>query len=242
VSYFDERANKYDSQQWAIDQGFLKYIDSVIDGIYDLSLDVGCGTGIITRLIAEKSNLTVGIDRNRSMLGIAVENTHQDNIIYMNMDAHYMRFSNDMFDLITSRNCFRFLDDPLTVATNCYLALDDEGLFCIIEGVPPSDRTRSVYKQVFDIKGKRNIFMERDLVRLMKKAGFSGITTHTYILRSQNIWDWLRKDDSLTDSDRYSIMDIHINMTDKQKKDYGFKAVDGNIFCDFTNKIVIGRK
>ncbi len=240
---FDLRATSYNQQKWAMDKGFRDFIcDNIIKhGPYEFALDLGTGTGIIPQILSNLSPwLTIGIDINRAMMMNAYK---AHNILYMWMDAHDMRFMPEQFELITARNAFRYFRNPQAVVTHCYNLLSSKrGYLYIIEGIPPSERTVPVYQNVFDIKGKRNIFTPNLLIDMMKRSGFTKIEKMEYVIKHNDIWEWLMTDGNLSINDRVKIMDIHRNMTGEQKKDYGYVEEDGKIYCDFMNVLLVGQK
>ena len=80
-------------------------------------LDVGCGSGVVTRDIARLTKGTViGIDGSLDMLNVA-RNILKD---YVNVrlclgEAHRLPFQKETFDLVTCNLLFMWVDDPQAV-------------------------------------------------------------------------------------------------------------------------------
>ncbi|WP_396330781.1 class I SAM-dependent methyltransferase [Burkholderia anthina] len=86
-------------------------------------LDVGCGTGAVTRAIArrlgEHAHCT-GIDISARMIAAAQDRAERDGIRagFMCADAQTHAFARDRFDLIVSRFGVMFFDDPVRAFAN----------------------------------------------------------------------------------------------------------------------------
>lgn len=84
----------------------------------DVVLDLGCGPGLWTHLLAEKvkpNGRVVGLDFSPDLINYAVENLEKDplsNIIeFRKDDFHDASFDNDTFDLVFFSNCFAYVTD-----------------------------------------------------------------------------------------------------------------------------------
>lgn len=77
-------------------------------------LDVGCGPGFISCILAECGHLVTGIDRSADMLKHAKENASYliNQPQFLQMDVNELDFPDNSFDLIISRNVTWTLDDP----------------------------------------------------------------------------------------------------------------------------------
>ena len=74
----------------------------------DRILDVGCGSGELTRVLLEESDATVvGVDADRSLLG------HADADERVQGDAVRLPFSDDAFDLVVCQALLINLPDPV---------------------------------------------------------------------------------------------------------------------------------
>lgn len=99
-------------------------------------LDVGCGTGSVTRAITEATGVAcVGIDISETMLAAAREHgTGQ----FIQADAQVHTFE-ERFDLIVSRFGVMFFDDPTAAFRNLLRAASPGGELCFITWRTPDE-------------------------------------------------------------------------------------------------------
>jgi len=129
--FFDETGATYDV---FVSYGTLgndkywkrKILEQISDGSY--FLDLACGTGILTREIAEKfpTAKIVGIDITKSYLDVAKQNSNSfDNISFILDDAE--KFKQDSkFDCITGSYLPKYCD-PEILVKNCIAHLKPGG-------------------------------------------------------------------------------------------------------------------
>ena len=129
--FFDETGTTYDG---VVSYGTLgkdrywkkKILEQISDG--SSFLDLACGTGILTREIAEKfpSAKIVGIDITKSYLNVAKQNSNSfDNISFILDDAE--EFKLDLkFDCITASYLPKYCD-PEILVKNCITHLNPGG-------------------------------------------------------------------------------------------------------------------
>lgn len=90
-SYYAARAPEYDSVYLKPEQQpDLRDIESWLPAIFANSkvLEVACGTGYWTRLIAQSAAHVVAIDASREMLCIAESRIHSDKVVFHVADAY----------------------------------------------------------------------------------------------------------------------------------------------------------
>ncbi len=95
-----------------------KILEQISDGIS--FLDLACGTGILTRKIAEKfPNASItGVDITKSYLDVAKQNSNSfDNISFILDDAEELRLESK-FDCITASYLPKYCD-PEILVKNC---------------------------------------------------------------------------------------------------------------------------
>jgi len=121
--FFDETGTTYDG---VVSYGTLgkdkywkrKILEQISDG--DSFLDLACGTGILTREIAEKfpSAEIVGVDITKSYLDVAKKNSNSfDNISFILDDAEKFKLDSK-FDCITASYLPKYCD-PEILVKNC---------------------------------------------------------------------------------------------------------------------------
>lgn len=101
-------------------------------GSADRVLDVGCGCGATTRMVAEQASAgtVLGVDLSEPMLARArqqVADAGLRNARFERGDAQVHDFAEDAFDLVISRFGMMFFDDPPAAFSNLTLALRPGG-------------------------------------------------------------------------------------------------------------------
>ena len=98
----------------------------------ELILDLGCGTGDITRLFAEKGYDLIGIDISPEMLNIAREENGHKNILYLNQDMREFELYGTVDVIYSSLDCLNYITgkrDLKKVFSLCHNYLNPDGLF-----------------------------------------------------------------------------------------------------------------
>jgi SAM-dependent methyltransferase len=79
-------------------------------------LDAGCGTGVLSRALAEAGATVVGIDASEPYLQGARDRRSHPNITYEHGDIYRMRFADRYFDAAVSTLVLDVLPDPAPAA------------------------------------------------------------------------------------------------------------------------------
>jgi ubiquinone/menaquinone biosynthesis C-methylase UbiE len=72
-------------------------------------LDIGCGTGVFLRLVAERGAVPFGLDASQALLEIAHERVPEADLRVGEMEQ--LPYDDDTFDLVTGFNSFFFATD-----------------------------------------------------------------------------------------------------------------------------------
>ncbi len=98
----------------------LEIADKALDGLDDpvRALDIGCGTGFCTRLLAEAGAQVIGIDPNEDMLAQARQESPQAASIieYRIGEAEHLPFADNSTDLILCAQSFHWFDEKPALA------------------------------------------------------------------------------------------------------------------------------
>jgi 2-polyprenyl-3-methyl-5-hydroxy-6-metoxy-1,4-benzoquinol methylase len=150
---------------------FLKYIPSMSKK--NRSLDVGCGTGQLTRELWHRGFAPTGIDISETAIALAKSYTLLEGteIIYKIFDLetqHASDFTNSTFELITCKLVYAFINDKVTFLRNVASLLDKNGIFVILtpllDQVPKEkkhiavdyDKTMTELTRFFNVETKKD--------------------------------------------------------------------------------------
>ena len=154
-------------------------------GDNDDVLDLGCGTGHLTRKIRSLTNGKVaGVDPSEGMIKEAVEKSKGSDIVYEIKSAEGIGYK-ESFDVIFCNSAFQWFKDPEKAIKNCYRALRKNGrfgiqapakkIYCsnfieVIEMVKRDKRT----KEIFSHFKEPWLFLEttEEYKSLFEKCGF----------------------------------------------------------------------
>lgn len=90
----------------------LNFLRKKIQDQLDLAVDVGCGSGQGTELLAPYFLTVVGIDISRAQLEIADAEEHAPNVCYRDSPAEDLPFEDESADLVTSFSAAHWFDHP----------------------------------------------------------------------------------------------------------------------------------
>lgn len=99
-------------------------------------LDVGCGTGSLSVLLAQMGHTVIGIDRSLEMLKLAARKArdHGVSVAFAQMDAAQPSFVAQHFDVLICRHVLWALPQPQAVLARWADGLAITGRFVLIEG------------------------------------------------------------------------------------------------------------
>lgn len=124
-----------------LDRSLASYGQAVLDAAAiaptDRILDVGCGTGALTRAAARLAadGTALGLDIGRPLVEAAravAAAEGPDNVTFEQADAQVHPFPSRGFDLLVSRFGVMFFDDPVAAFANIRTALDHRGRLAFV--------------------------------------------------------------------------------------------------------------
>lgn len=149
--FFNNTANTYDKiAVWCTFSKDRYWKNEIVNHIYqsDVILDLACGTGILTRKIAEKfpNSKIIGIDITESYLELAKKNSVlYNNITYLLQDAENLNLDLK-FDCITSSYIPKYCNAKILVK-RCVDHLNSEGKIILHDFTYPKNL---VYRKLWD--------------------------------------------------------------------------------------------
>ena len=129
---YDERWRKRGGIKTAQSQGFI--VDEITkDWRQKNIIEVGCGTGRFTTLVAPKGRFTVQLDIAIRMLGVTRSKMLRVSQHFMgtNSSAYEMPFDKQVFDAAYSINVFNHLEKPIIALAEVNRILKINGLFLV---------------------------------------------------------------------------------------------------------------
>lgn len=139
-----------DYEQWAIRRKnifrFLNYLDKKKTPLR--ILDVGCGNGFFTHMMAEKGHSLTGVDVNLPELGQAALAFPDQQINWYYSDLTEEQLPEEKFDLITFCASFQYFSDPQQIIRICQTLLKKAGEIHIIDSpFYPAHETQAAQKR-----------------------------------------------------------------------------------------------
>lgn len=119
-AYWNMRAEGYSAHNMdeLEDQNRIRWINTIMryapEGDRLKVLDIGCGPGFFSILMAQCGHQVIGVDYSDEMVAHARQNaaTMHQNIEFRRMDAQNLEFPDESFDLVISRNVMWCLEQP----------------------------------------------------------------------------------------------------------------------------------
>ena len=151
-------------------------------------LDVGCGTGFLSLLLAELGHRVTGIDIAAAMLATARSKaaTRSLSVDFRYADAETPDLPSASFDLIVERHVLWTLPDPLLALESWRQLLRPNARLVLIEGHWQGMKPRDEYSEIFD---KLPLFggrPEDEIAELVRSRGFTSLRTEP--LMEAELW------------------------------------------------------
>jgi ubiquinone/menaquinone biosynthesis C-methylase UbiE len=96
--------------------GARDLLDLVLPAAGERALDVACGTGAVTRLVAERVTATgrvIGLDVDAAMLAVGRAVVTRSNVAWLTAEGLELPFGEAVFDLVVCQQGLQFVSDRL---------------------------------------------------------------------------------------------------------------------------------
>jgi len=142
-------------------------------------LELGCGTGLLTREIAKTRNKIYAIDISNNLLFKAKKRIHSKNVKFKLEDAHQTTFKDSYFDYIVGNSILHHLDVDLVIE-EIYRLLKKAGEFIFIEPnmLNPQiamERNIPIVRKLANNSPDETAFIKWSLKRKLIQAGFRNV-------------------------------------------------------------------
>ncbi len=129
---FGKNVSKYAAARRGLPVEVLTYIKEKAIGVKQV-LDLGCGTGIVTRQMVEMGLDVIGSDIDAQMMEQAVKDSEGLNINYVVNPANNIPFSEESFDMVTAFSAFHWFYNKEST-DEIKRVLRPNGLFLVLNG------------------------------------------------------------------------------------------------------------
>jgi SAM-dependent methyltransferase len=204
VDKLDELAKIYEGPSWygIMDEVNAEFglpsleeaatmLTEMVDAKDGLGLDVACGTGFVTRPLAQKMRLVYGIDVSMGMLGQATEYARErgiGNIRFAHSRAERLPFPESLFDGVTCSGALHLFQDTEEALTEMARVMKSGARLGVLT---ISKQDPSILKRFFERlpsspfgEGESlealHLFDVEELRSYLLQAGFRGFTYDVY--------------------------------------------------------------
>lgn len=141
-------------------------------------LDVGCGTGVISLLLAELKHAVVGVDFALEMLERARAKARRINhpIKFLRGDAEALPLPDDTFELVTARHLVWTLPNPTTALQEWRRVVEPGGRILLIEAYWNHDEPWDEYEEMYDDLPMYDGRPPEELSEVLIQEGLSEVT------------------------------------------------------------------
>jgi 2-polyprenyl-3-methyl-5-hydroxy-6-metoxy-1,4-benzoquinol methylase len=158
----------------------------------DIAIDIGCGAGQATKIIASKYKKVIGIDISKDLINIAKNKYSADNIEYLHMNLLNYQ-PNNKFDYVYSHTVMHHLNDYESGLQHIKTFVKRNGRLIIIDNVSDKYRTppRWAYTLPAKIEFIGNVFkigLKKSLFLLNfwhNKNWLAHLSTDKYLTRNE---------------------------------------------------------
>lgn len=175
---FGNNSVTYDSARKKYPTDVMDYVFSNIEPSH-IVLDVGCGTGIATRQLAQKITYLHGSDIDSRMIQTA--QTHGGNITYFVAPTNILPYDDSMFDAITSFGAFHWFCDDKSISELLRI-LKDTGTFIIVNKHDTGDFKKSfttIIEQVLGYTAPKSVKAAYNPKTILQANNFLHVTEKT---------------------------------------------------------------
>lgn len=129
-------------------QSLSQILENVNPTLPKFCLDIGCGTGQLTRELYHRGYSCLGIDISDSALAKARNNTvYSDKLMYLKGNIETidtLKLPRKTYSLITCKLVYAFIEDKRSFLESVHELLEDDGTFAMITPLNSSGESRPI--------------------------------------------------------------------------------------------------
>lgn len=142
----------------------------------DWVLDLGCGTGLLTQVIEEKTKRVVGLDLTREMLDEAqLQSKKKDkSVLYILGDAEKLPFLDGQFDCVMTRLTIHHFPQPIKIVKELARVLKPNGRMIISDIISDRDPEKQKnHNKVEQLRDPSHVkfLNEEEILEVIQEAG-----------------------------------------------------------------------
>lgn len=179
IGNFDELATPYHVGRQGFDQKVFDLLAAKADGLAGKDvLDIGCGTGIATRVLKQHDANVTGSDLAEGMITKAQQQSAD--ISYVVATAAALPFADKAFDLITAFSAFHWFADQGSV-NEIQRVLKHGGVFAVINKNDVAGIRKEVTAFFTKYRSDKGAKADYSPAQILKQAGFANVSEHVVV-------------------------------------------------------------
>lgn len=180
------------------EQPFYDLMDFIQPDAFDSGIDLGCGTGEMTRAFHERFKIshTIGSDNSQNMLDKA-KDFATDSLSFQNQDIASFKVP-DHFDVIISNAAIQWVPNHQQIFQNIYSSLKSGGQMCVQMPFNHDYITHTLAEEISPIgRSLSHMLSPQEYAHLLYSLGFKEQTVllkvYAHILDSrESVIEWVK--------------------------------------------------
>lgn len=130
--FWDKTARLYGFSQRSSKNGYKKiieYLDPYLKRDTKV-LEIACGTGQVTFLLADKVDKLIATDFSKEMIKVCMKN-NKKGVNFFVEDATNLSFSDNKFDMVVAANVLHVVPEPDKILSEMKRVLKPGGIICV---------------------------------------------------------------------------------------------------------------
>lgn len=134
--YWSRFSEDYDERQAkVVGEDLLEAISDALNALPELGqvVELGCGTGYVTRQLIGKARSIVATDLSESQLDVAAAKfKEQSSVRFEKQDCTKTTLDGNAFDTVVVANVLHVIKNPAACVEECHRLLKDDGLLVVV--------------------------------------------------------------------------------------------------------------